>query len=190
MTEHVAPITEKNAVTIGELMDRVELQLADRADELARQGRSLRSLGTLDDLAARMVAALPSVHPWDTAIGPFYDTAGLMLWLGVTRQALADRERRGTLLACRTSDGHLLYPVLQFGRNGQVRPGVVDAVGILKRAGADGWAIGTWLTTPWTGYARWPPPTRPGGHDEPRGRRPAAAVSPARRVPDPTPHPR
>ena len=152
MTEHVAPITEKNAVTIGELMDRVELQLADRAEELARQGRSLRSLGTLDDLAARMVAALPSVHPWDTAIGPFYDTAGLMLWLGVTRQALADRERRGTLLACRTADGHLLYPVLQFGRNGQVRPGVVDAVGILKRAGADGWAIGTWLTTPTTAF--------------------------------------
>ena len=70
-----------------------------------------------------------------------------MLWLGVTRQALADRERRGTLLACRTADGHLVYPVLQFGRNGQVRPGVVDAVGILKRAGADGWAIGAWLTT-------------------------------------------
>lgn len=148
MSDQVAPITEKNAVTIGDLMDRVEEQLKGRADELAEQGRSLRSLGDLDDLAARMVAALPSVHPWDTEIGPFYDTAGLMLWLGVTRQALADRERRGTLLACRTSDGHLVYPVLQFSRNGQVRPGVVDAVGILKRAGADGWAIGAWLTTP------------------------------------------
>ena len=147
MTEHVAPITEKNAVTIGELMDRVELQLADRADELARQGRSLRSLGTLDDLAARMVAALPSVHPWDTAIGPFYDTAGLMLWLGVTRQALADRERRGTLLACRTADGHLLYPSLQFGRDGQVRPGVFEAVGEFTRRGVDGWAVALWLTT-------------------------------------------
>ena len=148
ITDQVAPITEKNALTIGELLDRVERQLKDRGDELAQQGRSLRSLGELDDLAGRMVAALPNVHPWDTTIGPFYDTAGLMQWLGVSRQALADRERRGTLLACRTSDGHLLYPVLQFGRNGQVRPGVVDAVGILKRAGADGWAIGTWLTTP------------------------------------------
>jgi|GraSoiStandDraft_4_1057263.scaffolds.fasta_scaffold48878_2 hypothetical protein len=148
MSDHVAPITEKNVVTIGELLDRVEQQLKGRADELAQQGRSLRSLGNLDELAGRMVAALPSVHPWDTAIGPFYDTAGLMQWLGVSRQALADRERRGTLLACRTSDGHLVYPVLQFGRNGQVRPGVVDAVGIFKRAGADGWAIGTWLTTP------------------------------------------
>ncbi len=148
MTDHVAPITEKNAVTLGELLDRVEHQLAERADELAQQGRSLRSLGDLDDLAARMVAALPSVHPWDAALGPFYDTAGLMLWLGVSRQALADRVRRGTLLACRTSDGHLLYPILQFGRTGQVRPGVIDVVGILGRAGADGWAVGLWLTTP------------------------------------------
>ncbi len=56
--------------------------------------------------------------------------------------------RRGTLLACRTAEGHLLYPLLQFGRHAEVRPGVVDAVGILGRAGADGWTIATWLTTP------------------------------------------
>ncbi|MEO7236711.1 MAG: hypothetical protein ABIW80_15235 [Lapillicoccus sp.] len=148
MTDPVAPIAEKNATTLGELLDRVERDLQQRADELAAQGRSLRSLGDLDELAARMVAALPSVHPWDAAIGPFYDTAGLMQWLGVSRQALADRVRRGTLLACRTSDGHLLYPILQFGRTGQVRPGVIDVVGILGRAGADGWAVGVWLTTP------------------------------------------
>ena len=148
MSDSVAPIEEKNAVALGRLLDHVERRLTERADELARQGRSLRSLGDLDDLAARMVAALPSVHPWDAELGPFYDTAGLMQWLGVTRQALADRVGRGTLLACRTTDGHLLYPLLQFGRNGQVRPGLVDAVGILRRAGADGWAVGTWLTTP------------------------------------------
>lgn len=148
MTDHVAPLTEKNAVARDELMDRLERHLRERVDDLARQGRSLRSLGDLDELAARMVAALPSVHPWDSVLGPFYDTAGLIQWLGVSRQALADRVRRGTLLACRTSDGHLVYPLLQFGRTGQVRPGVVDVVGILGRAGADGWAIGAWLTTP------------------------------------------
>ena len=71
-----------------------------------------------------------------------------MSWLGISRQALFDRVRRGTVLGCRTSDGHLVYPSLQFGRNGQVRPGVQEAVGILTRAGVDGWTIGTWLTTP------------------------------------------
>ena len=142
------PVTERNAVATGELLAAIERRLEQRATELAVQGRSLRSLGDLDELAARMVSALPSVHPYDTAFGPFYETAGLASWLGVSRQALADRARRGTLLACRTAEGHLLYPVLQFGRNGEVRPGVVDAVGILGRAGADGWTIATWLTTP------------------------------------------
>lgn len=142
------PIAERNAVATGELLAAVERELDTRAAELAVQGRSLRSLGDLDELAARMVAALPSVHPYDTSFGPFYDTAGLAQWLGVSRQALADRVRRGTLLACRTAEGHLLYPLLQFGRGGEVRPGVVDAVGILARAGADGWTIASWLTTP------------------------------------------
>lgn len=142
------PITARNAVSTGELLNAVERRLEQRATELAVQGRSLRSLGDLDEMADRMVAALPSVHPYDTAFGPFYDTTGLAAWLGVTRQALADRVRRGTLLACRSAEGHLLYPVLQFGRNAEVRPGVVDAVGILGRAGADGWTVATWLTTP------------------------------------------
>jgi len=148
MSDQVLPITERNAVSTSELLNRLEGLLAERTTQLARQGRSLRSLGDLEDLAAKMVAALPSVHPYDTSLGPFYDTSGLNQWLGVSRQALADRVRRGTLLACRTSDRHLLYPALQFGRTGQVRPGVVDAVGILSRVGADGWAIGAWLTTP------------------------------------------
>jgi len=148
MNDQVVPITDHNAASTDHLLSRLEGLLAERTEELGRQGRSLRSLGDLDDLAAKMVAALPSVHPYDTALGPFYDTSGLNQWLGVSRQALADRVRRGTLLACRTSDRHLLYPALQFGRTGQVRPGVVDAVGILSRAGADGWAMGAWLTSP------------------------------------------
>ncbi|MEO3935192.1 hypothetical protein V3N99_00390 [Dermatophilaceae bacterium Soc4.6] len=148
MTDAATPITERNAVATGELLSTVERLLAERADELARQGRSLRSLGDLGELAARMVAVLPSVHPYDTAIGPFYDTGGLSQWLGVSRQALADRVRRGTLLACRTQDGHLLYPLFQFARSGEVRVGIVDVVGTMTRAGVDGWVTGTWLTTP------------------------------------------
>ncbi len=148
MNDNVLPITTRNAVAAGELLSTVERLLEERIAALAEQGRSLRSLGDLEELAATMVAALPTVHPHDTALGPFYDTSGLIQWLRVSRQALADRVHRGTLLACRSADGHLLYPALQFGRTGQVRPGVVDAVGILARSGADGWTIGTWLTSP------------------------------------------
>jgi hypothetical protein len=129
------------------LAEAVRSRVEQRAAELEAQGRRLE-LGDVEALADRMLAALPSVHPLDQPLGPFYDTAGLVAWLGISRQALFDRVRRGTVLACRTTDGHLVYPSLQFGRNGAVRPGVQDAVGAFVRKGADGWSIGAWLTTP------------------------------------------
>jgi hypothetical protein len=132
---------------VDALTEAVRKRIEARADELREQGRVL-DLGEVEDLADRMVAALPTVHPLDQPLGPFYDTTGLVAWLGISRQALFDRVRRGTVLACRTADGHLVYPSLQFGRNGTVRPGVMDAVGAFTRKGADGWAVGAWLTTP------------------------------------------
>ena len=129
------------------LAEAVRRRVEQRAAELAAQGRRL-DLGDVDELADRMLAALPTVHPLDQPLGPFYDTTGLVAWLGISRQALFDRVRRGTVLACRTADGHLVYPSLQFGRNGAVRPGVQDAVSAFVRRGADGWSIGAWLTTP------------------------------------------
>lgn len=141
-TTDVQPTADVEALTAA-----VRLRVEQRAAELSAQGRRL-DLGDVEALADRMVAALPTVHPLDQPLGPFYDTAGLVAWLGISRQALFDRVRRGTVLACRTSDGHLVYPSLQFGRNGAVRPGVQDAVGAFVRKGADGWSIGAWLTTP------------------------------------------
>ena len=130
------------------LLDRVERLIAERGSVLAAQGRSLADLGDVEEFAERMVAALPTRHAYDETLGPFYDTGGLVSWLGISRQAVADRVRRGTLLACRTADGHLLYPSLQFGRDGQVRPGVFEVVGELTRRGVDGWTVALWLTTP------------------------------------------
>ena len=132
---------------VDALAEAVRARVGERAAEMAAQGRRL-DLGDVEALADRMIAALPTVHPLDQPLGPFYDTAGLVAWLGISRQALFDRVRRGTVLACRTADGHLVYPSLQFGRNGAVRPGVQDAVSAFVRKGTDGWSIGAWLTTP------------------------------------------
>ena len=132
---------------VDELTREVRERVLARQAQLREQGREL-DLGDPGELADRMVAALPTVHPLDEPLGPFYDTAGLLAWLGISRQALFDRVRRGTVLACRTADGHLVYPSLQFGRQGQVRPGVLEAVGAFARKGVDGWATGAWLTTP------------------------------------------
>jgi hypothetical protein len=136
----------RSVPAVDALADAVRDRVVARQAELRAQGRVL-DLTDVDALAERMLAALPTVHPLDEPLGPFYDTAGLVTWLGISRQAVFDRVRRGTLLACRTADGHLVYPSLQFGRAGQVRPGVQEAVGAFARTGVDGWTIGTWLTT-------------------------------------------
>lgn len=147
MARQTARAAQLAETAVEELVDAVRSGIAARAAQLAEQGRRL-DLGDPGALAERMLAALPTVHPADEPLGPFYDTAGLVSWLGISRQALFDRVRRGTVLACRTSDGHLLYPSLQFSRQGVVRPGIQEAVGAFVRRGADGWAVGAWLTTP------------------------------------------
>lgn len=146
----MVPSSTPAPATVGAvdaLAEAVRRRVLERQAELRAQGRELE-LGEVDELADRMLAALPTVHPLDQPLGPFYDTSGLVAWLGISRQAVFDRVRRGTVLACRTEDGHLLYPSLQFGRSGQVRAGVQEAVGAFTRRGVDGWSIGTWLITP------------------------------------------
>jgi hypothetical protein len=139
-------VTEPAVAAPEAIAEAVRRRVAARQAELRAQGRDLQ-VDDVEELAERMMAALPTVHVLDQPLGPFYDTAGLVAWLGISRQALFDRVRRGTVLACRTADGHLVYPSLQFGRTGVVRPGVQEAVGAFTRHGVDGWAIGAWLTT-------------------------------------------
>jgi hypothetical protein len=123
--------------------DRVQARLA----ALASAGVDLSTLGDPEELAARAAAVIPlPPHAYDLALGPFYDTTGLTRWLDISRQALADRVRRGSVLACRTEDGHLVYPAFQFGRDGSVRPGLIDVLRAF--AGHDGWAVAAWLTAP------------------------------------------
>lgn len=132
-----------------DLLDAVQDAVEARLRDVERRGGDVARLGDPHELAQRMAATLPvAAHPFDVELGPFYDTTGLSRWWGVSRQALADRVRRGTLLACRTADGHLVYPAFQFARDGAVRPGIADAVAVFARGGVDGWTAAVWLTTP------------------------------------------
>ncbi|KQX66492.1 hypothetical protein [Angustibacter sp. Root456] len=131
-----------------DLLDALHDAVEARLRTVERRGGDIAQLGDPHELAERMAATLPvAAHPFDVELGPFYDTTGLSRWWGVSRQALADRVRRGTLLACRTFDGHLVYPAFQFARDGAVRPGIAEAVAVFSRAGVDGWTAAIWLTT-------------------------------------------
>jgi hypothetical protein len=124
----------------------VREQIGARLRALALAGVDLTTLGDPDDVAARAAAAVPyAPHTYDLPFGPFYDTTGLTGWLGISRQALADRVRRGSVLAGRTDDGRVVYPAFQFGRDATVRAELIDVLRAF--AGHDGWAVAAWLTT-------------------------------------------
>lgn len=86
----------------GRVLEALAAGLHERLGAVTAAGHDLRELGTPDEVARRMLAVVPAAHPWDEQIGPFYDTAGLTRWLGVTEQALVDRVRRHQLLAVTT----------------------------------------------------------------------------------------
>lgn len=99
------------------------------------------------EVADRLVASLPRRHEFDQ-LGPFYDTAGLSKWWGVSRQALMARVKSGSLLGCQTQDGDWVYPVWQMFDDGQLVPHMADVVKILRRSAKSPWTVATWLRTP------------------------------------------
>lgn len=103
-----------------------------------------------DELAEAMVAAVPgatSLSEYDRLLGPFYSSTGAMRMLDVpTKQALADRRRRGTLLAARTSDDVWVYPSFQFDPKARsVRRSLVPVLAELKTAPR--WGAALWLVS-------------------------------------------
>lgn len=110
-------------------------------------GQDPRTLGEPVAVAERMLAAVPEPHPWDEQIGPFYDTPALVRLLGITKQAVADRAKRRTVLRVTTRQGRHLYPVFQFeGRT--LHRGFSAVLQEFRDAPVDGWAVASWLTTP------------------------------------------
>ncbi len=99
-------------------------------------------------LAERMLAVVPRSQVYDKELGPFHTTDGVRHLLGgVSRQAVFDRVRRGTLLQVRTADGVSLYPIFQF-EGAKVSPSLRDVLVQFRSVPVDGWAIGAWLVAP------------------------------------------
>lgn len=120
--------------------------LAERLAAYSRAGHSLAELGRADELAERMLAAVPSPSRWDDLLGPFHDTRGVTRLLGgVSRQAVADRRERRTLLGLKTADGVLVYPAFQFDEHNEVLPGLAAVLQCFDPEAADDWTLAGWL---------------------------------------------
>lgn len=61
-------------------------------------------------------------------VGPFYDSAGVRAWLGITSVDLDERRSHHTILACTTADGQQIFPTWQFGADGTLLPGLRDVL--------------------------------------------------------------
>lgn len=83
----------------------------------------------VDSLSTPVV---PADVRWNELVGPFYDTAGLERWLGVSRQALSQRVKAGELLGLLAKSRRTTYyPVWQFNGRDLVRgvPEVIRGLG-------------------------------------------------------------
>jgi hypothetical protein len=88
------------------------------------------------------------VETW-AAVGPFHDADSTAAVLGVPASTLPALARQGTILACETSSGKVVYPAWQFGgTGGQVLPGLVPVLQVLARSHATGWLRASWLRSP------------------------------------------
>lgn len=125
-----------------QILDAVAAGLSDRVG-----GHAAASWGPAEQVAARMLATIPTTHPWDAQIGPFYDTSAVVRLLGVSKQAVADRVQRRTLLAAHTAQGRIVYPTWQFAGQ-RVIPAVSRILARFRTSPVDGWAIAAWFTTP------------------------------------------
>ncbi|MFZ3393943.1 hypothetical protein TVH25_11840 [Rhodococcus sp. 7Tela_A2] len=128
------------------LLDLLTDQVHKTFVEARAAGVPAETFGDIEAIASAMVAALPTSHPYDRLAGPFYDTAGLTKWLGVSRQSVNKSIGVSTTIACKLDDGQWVYPTWQFTSARTVHPHLVTLWKAL-RAAADPWTCAVWLRT-------------------------------------------
>lgn len=142
------PLRTSETSFVTRVIEKVREGLVDAERGYEAGGRTLAALGGPKDLADRLLSLVPEPSPWDARHGPFYSSAKVAALLGdVSRQAVADRRKRGTLLGLETSDGLVVYPTWQFADDGQVHRWVATLIRPFASHKVDGWDVAGWLTS-------------------------------------------
>jgi hypothetical protein len=139
--------TSSNALT-G--MSAAEVSLVrELRTELIRQHKTLQGadIKWMASTVARVALDVEPQNEMDQLVGPFYDTATLESWLGISRQAIDQRVKARKLLACMTPDKVRLYPVWQFTDTGQTIPGLTLVLPILASGVNAPWTWAMWMVS-------------------------------------------
>lgn len=130
-----------------QVMALVGSKLHARLERVGEAALDISALGDPEDIADAMVAVVPG-HLYDEISGPFYDTAGLTRWLGISRQALHQKAARHTVLACPLADGGHVFPAWQFLPSGATIPALGEVLAALAAGTDDTWVIALWMQAP------------------------------------------
>ncbi len=137
------------AAYIDEVTRYLRRHLERRSSSYKQRGRSLEEVAAPEELARRMVDVVPEPSRWDDRVGPFYTSAQVGRLLGgVSRQAVADRRERRTLLGMKTADGVVVFPAFQFGEHNEVLAGLPEVLRSFRDSGVDDWTLAGWLSSP------------------------------------------
>lgn len=131
-----------------QIMRLVNQKVHERLRRVGETAFHPEAFGDPERIADAMVAALPLGHVFDEISGPFYDTSGLVRWLGISRQALHQKVARHAVLACPLDDGGLVYPAWQFLDSGATIPSLSEALATLAQGTDDAWMIALWMQAP------------------------------------------
>lgn len=120
----------------------------DRLLALLRSGQiDAATLPAPEELVEHGIHARRPTSPLPALVGAVYTSGGVQSVLGISRQQLADRRRRGTIITARTSDGRWVYPAYQFD-DGALRADVREVLDTLRASGTpDPWTLALWFPT-------------------------------------------
>lgn len=110
----------------------------------------------VDQVVARMMAAVPRVDRFSQEIGPFYTPGGLIDWLGISRQHLANLTKTNRIIALTTADGNKVYPSFQFTTRGKPLPVISDIMELIAEW-VEPWTISMWFITENRDLEDWTP---------------------------------
>ncbi len=144
---------------VEELVACFKERLGKHYTALVNAGVTLEDLrNQRDALVEVMAKALPAASPTAADVsGPVWTTEQVRVALGkergpITRQAVDDRVRRGTLMALRVrGDRERAYPLWQFQKlDGawQVVPGLAAVLRVLPENVVDRWTVASWMRQP------------------------------------------
>lgn len=136
------------ALFIDKVTAHLRRGLKERLSHYVEHGHSLEEIGSAEDLADRMLQAVPTASRWNDLVGPFYSASQVAkVCGGVSRQALADRRERRTILGLKTADGVIVYPTFQFDEKNRVLSGLPEVLQCFRGVDVDDWTLAGWLVS-------------------------------------------